>query len=230
MKKVIAILLGIFLGAVESTLAQGFVDLDFENATIVSDSSSSFYPYAVYASDALPGWTIAGGFLGAGDIFYNDQSLGAPSIALFGVDEPEAAVFPILDGTYSIDLYGGVYLYGGEVSISQTGSVPGNASSIQFIAEGDVAEGPLLVSLGGQNISFSAISTGPNYTTYGGNIPPGMAGQMELLEFAAPAVGGNNYWELDDIQFSPTSVPEPGVLTLMALGSALCGFRFLQKL
>jgi PEP-CTERM motif len=78
--------------------------------------------------------------------------------------------------------------------------------------------------MGGQNISYSAISIGPNYTSYGGNIPSGLAGQIEQLTFDAPE-GGNNYWEIDDIQFSPSFIPEPSVLWLFALGGLFFGLR-----
>ncbi|MGH7991659.1 MAG: hypothetical protein ACREDS_15905, partial [Limisphaerales bacterium] len=99
------------------------------------------------------------------------------------------------------------------------GSVPANAASILFIAQAPnpLLGGTLLVSLGGRNIIFSAISTEPNYTSHSGNIPAGLAGQSEQLIFSAVA-GNNNYWEIDDIQFSPSSVSEPSTL-----GRCLCG-------
>ena len=45
---------------------QGFVNLNFENAQIVYDSS--YPPYAVYASDAIPGWTAYIGGVPQNDI------------------------------------------------------------------------------------------------------------------------------------------------------------------
>jgi hypothetical protein len=197
---------------------QGFVNLDFEDAVIVPDPSSSYYPFAVYASDAIPGWTAYIGTAVQSDIIYNELSLGAPTVAIFGTN----GVPPALDGAYSIDLYGGSGPSTG-VSISQTELVPADAASIFFIATG--GDGPLLVSLGGQNIAFSAISTGPNHTLYGGNIPSALAGQSEQLTFLA-LPGVNNYWEIDDIQFSPSSVPEPSVFGLLALGGLFFRFRF----
>jgi hypothetical protein len=208
-----------------SASGQGFVNLDFEDAIIVPDPSSSYYPYAVYTSDAIPGWTVAGNYLGPNDIIYNDTSLGAPTVALFGLNSIYSS--PPLDGAYSIDLYGGLYPFGGGgVSIGQTGLVPGNAASICFVAQGvpQPTGGPLLISLGGQNIPFSAISTGPNYTFYGGNIPSTLVGQVEQLTFSAPT-GVNNFWEIDDIQFSSSSVPEPSVFGLLALGGLFYSLR-----
>ncbi len=83
--------------------------------------------------------------------------------------------------------------------------------------------GSLLVSLSGQNIPFSVISTELNYTLYGGNIST-FAGQVEQLTFTAPN-GNNNFWEIDDIQFSSSPVPEPSELALGAFGTLLLGFR-----
>jgi hypothetical protein len=199
---------------------QNFINLNFEQAKIVLDTSSEYYPYAAYTSDALPGWTIGNNFMGPNEIFYNDLSLGAPSVALFGTNSEYSP--PPLDGKFSIGLYGGVngpYPPVPGVYISQTALVPTNAESILFKAQGYFSNGPLLLSLGGQNISFAAISTTPDYTLYGGDISA-FAGQIETLTFDAPS-GVNNYWELDDIQFSPSPVPEPDVLGIYGIGGLL---------
>jgi|SRR5579862_5206846 len=206
------------------TFGQLFINLDFEQAYIVPDTSSPYYPYAVDASQAIPGWTPVG-FLSP-DILYNDISLGATSITLCGVNSMFSP--PPLDGQFSIDLYGGTEGPASGASISQTGTVPVGAESIRFIAQGvaQPAGGPLLVSLGGHNIPYSAVSTGPNYTVYAGDISA-FAGQTEQLTFTAPQ-GVNNYWELDDIQFSSTQVPEPSSWSLLALGSLLMG-RWMKR-
>ena len=114
----------------------------------------------------------------------------------------------------------------GASSISQTGLVPVSAKSILFVAQGGGAPGAviLLVSLGGQNIPFYALSTVAPYTSvYGGNIPPTFAGQIEQLTFSA--LEGENFWNIDDVQFSSSSVPEPSEFALAALGALLLGFR-----
>src|SRR5690348_408097 len=83
-----------------NVFGQGFVNLDFEDATIVPDPSSIYYPYAVYASQAIPGWTAIG-LVSPNDIIYNTVSLGATSVSLFGATGPNN-VNPILDGAFSI--------------------------------------------------------------------------------------------------------------------------------
>jgi hypothetical protein len=202
------------------------VDLSFENAVITPDPSSPYYPNAVYASNAIPGWT-ATGFLGPTEILYNDVSLGDPSVSLLGNN----GVYSALDGAFSIDLYGGSSGSPTGASISQTGLVPANAVSIQFIAQGEGSlGGALLVSLDGQNIPFFVISTRSKYTLYGGNIPSGLAGNSEQLVFSTLPDGGNNYWEVDDIQFSSSVVPEPGVAGLLGLGGLLFGLCRWKKI
>jgi hypothetical protein len=212
--QVTAWLVVVSLALLRSASGQSFVNLNFENATIVPDPSSPYYPNAVSASNAIPGWT-ATGFIGPNDILYNSASLGSTSVSILGT----SGFPPALDGAFS------VYLYGGgtstAASISQTGLVPDGTKSLLFKAQ--PGAGTLLVSLGGQNISFSAISTGPNYTLYGGNISSAFAGQSEQLTFSALA--GENFWNIDDIQFSASSVPEPSVFGLLALGGLFFGLR-----
>jgi hypothetical protein len=91
----------ILLCLLQKSYGQGFENLDFEDAVIVPDASSPYYPYAVYASDAIPGWTILpGNYLGTNDITYNALSLNSTAIALLGTDDhfgPDS-----LDGNYSI--------------------------------------------------------------------------------------------------------------------------------
>lgn len=199
-----------------SALAQGFVNLDFEAANV-----SGYSAGPVPTEDAIPGWTAYIGTTVQSDINYNTLSLGAPSVAIFST----TATPPALDGAYSVDLYGGVAEGGpAGVSISQTGLVPSDAASISFIAQASGGATTLLVSLGGQNIAFSALSTGANYTLYGGSIPSGLADQNEQLTFSAPP-GENNYWEIDDIQFSAFSVPEPSSFVMLAFGGLLLGLQ-----
>ena len=225
--------LALFVGALILTLrtvsGQNFTNLNFESARIVPDPAfySEFGNYVVYASNALPGWIISG-FLGQNDLFYNTYSLGAPSVSIFGATNNP----PPLDGHFSVDLYGGVPgPPGNGAYIAQTGLVPASAKSIEFIATGAPFGGNtvLLVSLGGQNIPFGAISTTPDYTLCAGDVSA-FAGQVEQLEFYTPFnTGINNYWEIDDIQFSPNAIPEPGVLVLAFSGATILGVQGLRK-
>jgi hypothetical protein len=54
-----------------------------------------------------------------------------------------------------------------------------------------------------------------------------LTGLSETLSFAEPPATGTqpSMLELDDIQFSTSSVPEPGLLTLFALGGLIFVWR-----
>jgi len=88
----------------QNVSGQGFVNLNFEQAVIVTDPSVPYYPYGVYANRAIPGWTAIG-FLSPNYILYNDISLGATSVSLLGTNSQSG--LSSLDGAFSIDLYGG---------------------------------------------------------------------------------------------------------------------------
>jgi hypothetical protein len=96
-----------------------------------------------------------------------------------------------------------------------------------FIAQ-ESGTGTLQVSLGGQSLSFSAISTESDYTLYGGNIPSDLDGKSEQLMLTALA-GNNNFWEIDDIQFAPLAVPEPNAFGLFALGGLILSLCHQRK-
>jgi hypothetical protein len=56
-KLISIIFMAALLSLAGSCFAQGFVNLNFENGTMTPDLSSPYYPYSVYASNAIPGWT-----------------------------------------------------------------------------------------------------------------------------------------------------------------------------
>jgi len=105
--------------------SQGFVNLDFEDATFVSDPSSPYFPNAVYASNAIPGWLpyVAGNPVSL--VYSNDISLGGGAISIIGANYWSP---PQIQGQYYI-LLAGVNYPGNETtaSIGQTAQIPNNA-------------------------------------------------------------------------------------------------------
>jgi hypothetical protein len=207
-----------------SAFSQGtFQNLDFEQANPVVVVGSPYYPYEVTVASALPYWTVTYGTVQQTQMLFDDMSLGAPSVDLLGAGDVYSPA-PI-DGNYSVFLQGSGD--GTSASISQTGLIPFGTQSLLFEAQGNYGSppGPLEVLIGTQSVPFSALGGGPNYTLYGADISA-WAGETEQLTFSAVEnIPQENNWEIDDISFSPTAVPEPSTLALVLTGGVAFGAR-----
>jgi hypothetical protein len=200
-----------------SGLAQGFVNMDFEDATVILAGS----PDMIEASSALPGWTTYPGV-----VFYDTVSLGGALVAL---DDANAINgFIPIQGNYSVFLEGSTLYANTTASIGQTGTIPITAQSLTFFGNlsANILGQHFQVTFNGQNISYFAVGNGANgngatYTIYGANIAS-YAGQTGQLLFTAPVQSESI---IDNIQFSSSSVPEPSEFALTALGALLLGFR-----
>jgi hypothetical protein len=210
--------LATLLAAVSADAQGTFQNLNFEEASIpVSTPVNSSIPI----SEALPDWTAyftSGTTVNAQtQVNYDTISLGGPIISVIDASAP---AFAPLQGTYSAFLFGGgssTPLY--SASISQTGTVPTGTQSLLFDAY--VSGAPFVVTLGGQAINMTPLETFAHYTLWGGTIPSSFAGQTETLSFTEPPATGvqPSMFELDDIVFSTSSVPEPSPLVLTGLGA-----------
>jgi hypothetical protein len=175
----------------------------------------------------LPGWSASLGSVSTTQVLQNNITLGSASIDIFGPDWN--GVPGIIDGSYSVALQWGYGpgLIEESVSLSQDGTIPANARSLEFEAWAFLPPSPLTVSFAGDNLSLFVVSSGVSpsgqpYNVYGANISR-YANQTGQLEFTAPfsAVGGAGGVELDDISFSPSAVPEPGPVALTAIGGLI---------
>lgn len=204
-----------------SACGQGFLNLNFELAHNLPGNPPIPDGVDVPATNALPDWTAYDGLLALSQINYVSNYFSAPGTSV----ELEGGSLA-LGGNFSV----GLYL---NSSISQTGLVPDTAASLQFEAQGpgpggSLASSDLAITLGGQYLPLSTLSTGPDYTVYGANIPAAMDGQVEALVFGCQGVGSGQV-VLDNIVFSPESVPEPGELALTGLGAILFAIPRLRK-
>jgi hypothetical protein len=193
-----------------SLLAQGtFQDLDFEAARLIFVSTNGV-GRQIPTTDALPGWEAFSGTDQLPTVTY-DQGGAFPSVELMSSNAA-----PGVSGNFAVFVSPSTVAGYGPGSISQTALVPANAQSLLFDMTifGSVG---LSVSLGGQQLSYTIISSYPysHYSLYGANISA-FAGKTETLTFSALDTGA----VLDDIQFSSQPVPEPFVLPLLLLG---CG-------
>ena len=189
--------------------SQGFVNLSLQQADVVPIG-----PDAIAVTNALPGWSVFYGGIQQSFVTFNDPALGATFVTLLATNGQQ------LSGNYSVLLQGGGTA--SAATISQTGHVPASAESLLFDAAATRPDtSVLIVSLGGEDLSFIAISNGPNYSVYGADVSA-FAGQTEALTFSAPEdLSVPNIWNINDISFSSAPIPEPSPLGLLAVGGFL---------
>ena len=189
---------------VQLALGQGFINLDFESAQIVRNQG-----LAVFVANAFPGWTVTAPY-----ITYDAPSLSGNSISIYDTS------FSIpIQGTYFAAMASGNYPGTGvTISLGQTGTIPSGTESITFW--GNI--GGLQITFAGQPLEFLVTGNTANYNIYSADISA-FAGQSGQLLFSLPAYVSSA--TLDNIQFSSSPVPEPGVFALTALGGLLLGFR-----
>ena len=217
MKNRLTILFALSL-LVQCSYAQGFVNIDFGSANIPNSTPSGSF---VSMSNAIPGWT---GYLGSVQqttVLYNSLATGSAVLAILATNSPVGGVIP--GNIYNVVLQAGSTSL--SAAIAQTAVIPSYANSIFFTASLPYAAG-WQVTIAGQNIPVTEVSTvGNGFAIFGGDISA-FAGQQDELRFTALFGAGptvNLY--LDSISFSTSIVPEPGVFALVALGGLLLGYR-----
>jgi hypothetical protein len=187
-----------------------FQNLDFEAAQLIPipGDPNGAVPFAA----AFPGWT---GYIGGQQIsstIPNGVPIGFPG------QTPFIAIMSPPDwgahqGFYELG-------YGSSVNstaaIAQTGQVPAQAKSLQFLA----LYAPT-VTLGGVTLSALRLGSGPGASSFYGVDISAFAGQQHELRFQT----GLSINYLDAITFSTQVIPEPGTLGLFGLGAVLIGWR-----
>jgi hypothetical protein len=207
MKKSLILLIWLSTVALAASLrGQAFTNLNFESAQVVFTSTNGI-EVNIAAASALPGWSTFSGTNQLSQVGYNPSFAAIPlPVDLVGSNAS------VIDGNFSVLLFDN--LLGNTGFISQTGLVPNDAKSLPF----DATLPPARVSLGGQSLSFIAISnalnsSGHSYTIYGADIS-GFGSQEETLTFSGACY-------LDNIQFSTTAIPEPSAISIVCLGSGV---------
>lgn len=204
--------------ALNGVYGQDFTNLNFESASI-SGLSGGFIP----TTSAFPDWSAYYGPPGnptqvnVSTVFYDGTSLGGATVTLVDTNNPSYGGPAPLQGSYSALLEGSTPAAGSTASIGQTGTIPRTAQSLVFW----VSEGFPDVSFNGQMLSLVDVSNASNYTVYAANISS-FAGETGQLLFTAPVERADL---LDNIQFSSSPVPEPGIFALAALGGLFFMWR-----
>jgi hypothetical protein len=225
--------------------AQEFQNLDFEQAMTELPGYPGDDRYR-YAANVLPHWlvdTFESAGSGINRVAYNTYGhIGyEPLIHVFGGDgvstddPPSPNQYRAVAGNYSAALDP----RNGWTSLQQTGLIPAGSRSLRF--SGYIVELPFFeshghISYGDVDVSLNSLSlpihdlgpvVGATYRQggerqvfqYGVNIPPGLAGTTATLRFYAEGMEAAPFLVLDDIQFSPVTIPEPATLALASIGT-----------
>jgi hypothetical protein len=186
--------------------AQGtFQNLDFESARIVYSS-----PNLVGTTNALPGWVAFYGTNQMLAVRYNSPA-GINPVGLVGSN------VAVISGSFSVILET-------DGDLRQTGVVPADANSLFFKARWAGVLPVLTVALGGQSLSLTALSSTTNYTLFGAGIS-GFAGQTAVLSCSL----ADGRFVIDDFEFSPVVIPEPGVVGLVWLGASCLAASMVRR-
>ncbi|CAN5442507.1 hypothetical protein BH09PLA1_BH09PLA1_10820 [soil metagenome] len=201
----------IVLLSTHRVLAAPFVNLDFEQATVVHTDPN--FPPAIDAAAAFPGWIARVGDSIRTNVTYNYRGGGQAVISLY--DRPASDIgFPLLQGQYMAVLISDS-AFGSSASLAQTGDVPAGTRSITFLGEAGRGAPSLL-------INGTAIST-VNLTGNNGLGQPAKFG-ADLTPFAGQTVelrlSSISQHAIDDFSFSTTPIPEPQ-LAILGLAVAL---------
>ncbi len=215
---------------------QGFVNLDFEEATVAPappgyTPSDAFNP--ISAASAFPGWTAREDGIICTAVWGSPVALDETSVALV------SGGFSPIQGGYSVQLYAYANAPSGfyhNSSISQTGLIPSGTQSIQFLIASPSQAGIIppnpIVTVNGAPIGLSEISQSGGVITMAGDVSAFAGTTADLIVLCklkqpqAPNFPANeNIFNLDDIQFSASPVPEPGTVALFATGALLLAFR-----
>jgi hypothetical protein len=202
--------------------AQGtFQNLNFESADLASippGQSGGEEPLL----SAIPSWTGYLGNVQISECLQNNYTLGTASIDIFGPQWQRNGP-GIIEGNYTIMLQAGVTAGPVNTSIAQSGEIPANAGSLQFRAWELYGANSFSVSFAGNSLSIFLLGTGQSpsgqpYDIYGANISQ-FEGQIGQLEFTSVYNSTDPSLLLDDIAFSPQSIPEPSPLVLTEVGA-----------
>ena len=216
----------VLLAILQNLYGQGFVDLNFEAATLVPVPGSG--GLFVEFPQAFPGWSESPGAKTTYAL-YDTAAIDSTAISIMDTNPyPIASSFDgvVIQGEYSAILAAGLGSNNAptDVTLSQTGMVPVGTESLQFKAN-ELNSGAFTVTLGDQTLSLTVLGTGTNYTLYGANVSQwaGQTADLAFTELAENPHRDDQYLVLDAIQFSPEPIPEPSVIGLFSIsGLYLC--------
>jgi hypothetical protein len=208
-----ALALALAAAAADSAHAADFINLDFEQA-----QAPPLQPPAAALLDwdlAAPGWQHSTG-ADTGGVYYGATHVG--NTQWFALVSAQSLPFWLQSGTYSFAFSSGYAAPSGpgspfvQATLSQTGTVPADARTLQLRQAG-----PLAVFLGDTRIPLQHVGDG----LFAGDITA-YAGQMLELRLVNLSTQQGPAVVVDDLLFSPLALV-PDAPPLATLGAGLAG-------
>jgi hypothetical protein len=219
--KIVPVLL--LAGIAVSATGQGFTNLDFEQARVVShDSMFGFLDWSL----AAPGWSHSSGN-DTQRIYYGQRHFGVSQVyLLMDAQSPTWAPGTQLAGNYSF-MFSSGHQTGDPATpwtqayLSQTGLIPENTKSIRFLAKG-----LFQIYVGGSAVPVIPLGIEDGFA---GDVSSfaGKSAELRIVNTAPPRNGTEVI--IDNIEFSPLAVPEPAMGALMVLGFAWFSLRRIAR-
>lgn len=201
-----------------STALAEYQNLDFESANMQQYPSPEGEPIPI--SDAFPGWKAYYREDQTSYVSYDTSGLDASYISIFDNKSHYYPLISSIDGEYSASLDA----LRSPIAIAQTGTIPLRSLSVSFLLRNN-REGSLVLTFDGHVLPYVKTWSEPTFDVCAADISA-FAGQTGELRFTE-----NSGWNvIDDIQFSPDAVPEPGTIALFGMGAlALMGRMAFRK-
>lgn len=195
-----------------SAWSEDFVNLSFEDASLVHLQNDAGFGWIGPAQELLPGWRVLPPWL-SGPPSSQTEILG------FNLGLPGLGYGTLYDSRFGLDTEGryGVAFFVGYTQfpqfsvfdLIQTGDVPLDAKSIHFVNRGGAFE------LRVDGTLLPLLSDGQSFAA---DISP-FAGRTAELDFRTVFVpGAAPYHAIDDVSFSPVAIPEPPAVMLLFVG------------
>lgn len=219
--KALPLLLATALTSVASGFGAGFTNLDFERAIIqLNDPDFGGLDWAL----AVPGWNHSSG-AATEVVYYGLPHLGTTQIyMLMDSNTYPAGSFTPYEGDYSLRFASGYATMfptpadWTQAFISQTGDIPDATHSLQL-----TATGPFAVFLNNTLIPMLPLGNhryGADITAFAGTVA-----ELTIMNTTPVWAAWAPEWEgretstiVDNIFFSPITIPEPSVLALVGIG------------
>lgn len=206
------------IGAIVTSLAAPFQNLDFDEANTNNVVATPGAPFDLFGptSEMLPHWTLLAPTESAGEVGLNTFLAGPGYVTL--VQQELRGHLPV-EGKYSLYVMpGSRFDLNLAQSVAQIGEIPPEANSIEFLSyeeRFEVRVNDVPIALQYERLVNPDEPLMPVARVFGDI--RSFAGQTVELKFTAPQTRRSGYG-LDSISFSPKIVPEPSTWVLFGLG------------